>query len=89
MAIGTTLKHIVTKPAGTARLVEGFCTLHRGITAGVTPSQLRALYPSLQSYSDAAIRGFTDIGGMLVAGTARFAADPLNSDGPEPDVLEP
>jgi hypothetical protein len=84
MAIRKTIQQIVANPAGTARVIEGCCTLDRAAEAGVTPSQLRVIYPTLQPFSDAAISGFTDIGGMLLKGDARFAADPLDSGHGQP-----
>ncbi len=84
MAIRKTIQQIVANPAGTARVIEGFCTLYRAAEAGVTPSQLRMIYPALHPFSDAAISGFTDIGGMLLKGVARFAANPIDSGSGQP-----
>lgn len=66
-------------PNGTARLLAGFGVISRALEADVTPSQLRAMHPSLRPYSDAHIEGFALIGEGLVAGRIDVPSAPLGS----------
>lgn len=62
-----TIKHIASTPFGTANLLEGASVLIRAEAAGVTASQLRAMYPEeLRSISDDEINGFTRFSGRLL-----------------------
>lgn len=54
---------------GKACLTMGHGTLSRGAAAGVTPSQMRSMFPDLQEYSDSKIEGFVEIGNGLVDGS--------------------
>ena len=61
------IKHIVSTPFGTANLLEGASVLVRAGAAGVTASQLRAIYPAdLRTISDDEINGFTRFSGRLL-----------------------
>lgn len=55
-------------PNGTARLVAGFSTLKNGADAGVTPAQMRAMFPDLRKYSESKIQGFIEVSSDLVEG---------------------
>lgn len=59
---------VIKSPNGTARLVSGFSTLKNGADAGVTPSQMRAMFPDMRKYSDEQISGFIVVSSDLVAG---------------------
>ncbi|WP_413693452.1 hypothetical protein [Psychromonas sp. KJ10-2] len=59
---------VLKSPNGTARLVSGFSTLKNGADAGVTPSQMRAMFPDLRKYTDDKIEGFIEVSSDLVAG---------------------
>ncbi|MFI8751901.1 hypothetical protein ACIGG6_18110 [Vreelandella lionensis] len=48
--------------------MSGFSTLKNGADAGVTASQMRAMFPDLRKYSDAKIEGFIEIGTDMVEG---------------------
>ncbi|WP_439852503.1 hypothetical protein [Pseudomonas syringae] len=61
-------KAAITSPNGTARLLSGFSTLKNGADAGVTASQMRAMFPDLRKYSDAKIEGFIEVGADMVEG---------------------
>ena len=58
----------IKSPNGTARLLSGFSTLKNGADAGVTASQMRAMFPDLRKYSDARIEGFIEVASDLVEG---------------------
>lgn len=64
-------KHaLVSKtPSGTANLLSGYSTLRRGADAGVTPYQMKAMYPDLNKFSDIEISGFINIASGMVEGT--------------------
>lgn len=57
---------------GKACVTMGHSTLSRGAAAGVTPSQMRSMFPDLQTFSDAKIEGFIEIGNGLVEGTVNI-----------------
>jgi len=69
----STVVNVISQPFGTARLLEGFCTLSRMAQAKVTPAQMRVAYPDLSNCSDDDIRGFVKIGNMFVSGEARVS----------------
>ena len=54
---------------GKACVTMGHGTLSRGAEAGVTPSQMRSMFPDLKTFSDAKIQGFIEIGDGLVNGS--------------------
>jgi len=54
---------------GKACVAMGHSTLSRGAKAGVTPSQMRSMFPDLQPFSDAKIEGFIEVGNGLVDGS--------------------
>ncbi len=58
----------ITSPNGTARLLSGFSTLKNGADAGVTPGQMRAMFPDLRKYNDQKIEGFIELGADLTEG---------------------
>lgn len=61
-----TIKHIASTPFGTANLLEGASVLVRAEAAGVSASQLRAIFPQeLRTISDEEINGFTRFAGRL------------------------
>lgn len=57
---------------GKACVAMGHSTLSRGAAAGVTPSQLRSMFPDLQGFSDVKIEGFIEIGDGLVDGSIKI-----------------
>ncbi|MEN6647596.1 hypothetical protein [Stenotrophomonas hibiscicola] len=77
-------KSVLSSPNGTARLLSGFSTLKNGADAGVTPSQMRAMFPDLRKYSDATIEGFIEMGSDLVEGKTIIPSAVFED--PEPNV---
>ena len=61
-------KNVKEVTYGNASLLMGHGTLKRANDAGVSPSQMRAMFPDLQNFSDAKIEGFIEIGDGLVDG---------------------
>lgn len=53
---------------GNACLVMGHGTLKRASDAGVTPEQMKAIFPDLEPYTPEHINGFIQIGTALVTG---------------------
>lgn len=66
------IRDAVSNPMGTARLLEGFSTLRRADEAGISPAQMRVLFPDLAACTDADVRGFINIGTMLTRGDLRL-----------------
>ncbi|MBV5309322.1 hypothetical protein [Chromatium okenii] len=58
----------IKSPNGTARLLAGFRTLKSGADAGVTTTQMRAMFPDLRKYSDVKIEAFIEVASDLVKG---------------------
>lgn len=76
-------KTVIDSPNGTARLLSGFSTLKNGADAGVTPAQMRAMFPDLRKYSDEKIHGFIELSSDLVEGKtvipSAIFTEPTNS----------
>lgn len=53
---------------GNACLVMGHGTLQRASNAGVTPEQMKAIFPDLEPYTSEQINGFIQLGQALVTG---------------------
>jgi len=74
-----TILDVVAEPFGTARLVEGFCTLNRCAEAGLSVAQMKKVFPALEKHPDDGVTGFIDVGRALLSGQARFPADVFDS----------
>lgn len=72
------LQDLVSTPFGTARLLEGACTLRRAQAAGVSLVQLRVMYPELRRCTNSQIEGFTKICDMLIGGEIRIPGKLFN-----------
>ncbi|MFM5546038.1 hypothetical protein PSC74_11345 [Aeromonas hydrophila] len=59
---------------GKACLTMGHSTLKRASDAGVSPSQMRAIFEDLQGRSDEQIKGFIEIGEGLVNGSIKISS---------------
>ncbi|MFS8974497.1 hypothetical protein PO002_08310 [Cupriavidus necator] len=79
MSLKTALD-LVSKPAGTARLLEGASTLVRAKEAGVSVRQLRAVFPDLKSLSDDQINNFTDVSQKFFNGELRVSGTVFNKE---------
>ena len=75
---------VVAHPLGTARLLAGASTLRRADDAGVTLDQMRATFPGLEPFTDAALRGFIDISRGIMTGDIR-----IDNPGAASEALQP
>jgi hypothetical protein len=79
----TALFDAVAHPLGTARLLAGASTLRRADDARVTLDQMRATFPDLEPYGDAALRGFIDVSRGLMTGRIRIERPYLGGEAPQ------
>lgn len=75
-----TVLDLASKPAGTARLLEGASILVRAKEAEVSVRQLRAVFPDLKSLSDDQINNFTDVSQKFFNGELRVSGTVFNKE---------
>ncbi|HGM4734129.1 TPA: hypothetical protein ACKPYB_000646 [Stenotrophomonas maltophilia] len=81
-------KSVIDSPNGTARLLSGFSTLKNAADAGVTPSQMRAIFPDLRKYSDATIDGFVQMGSDMTEGKTIVASAVFENPDPSSAIAQ-
>lgn len=79
-------KNVKKATYGKACLTMGHSTLKRAQDAGVTPGQMRAIFPDLEGRSDAQIEGFIEIGNGLVDGSIKVPSYAFGEPGWEAET---
>ena len=77
---------VLSSPNGTARLLSGYKTLKNAADAGVSPSQMQAIFPDLRPFTEAQIEGFVTVASSMVNGET-IIADTLFSEPNKKNVV--
>jgi len=71
---------------GNACLVMGHGTLQRANDAGVTPEQMKAIFPDLEPYTSEQINGFVQLGQALVTGAVAIPSTVFSQPQWKPEI---